>query len=721
MANGGVRPRRARGAAAATAGRRRRRRPRRAGRDARHATPRRDAAPPTAPADAHARRHRRAPCRRPSPRAPPVTTAPGTGAPPPAPARASACSSSSGASGCSSPVFLVLLAIARASRPRGSAWSARATLQRAAVTQQEADIPIPARRGSITDANGIDLAVSEPAVDIAATPYLIDDATKAAAKLAPLLGAPRTSSCASSRAATRGFVYLVRGIPAAEGGRGEKLNIAGLEFIPRYRRDYPRDWMASQLLGSVGTDGHGLGGLEYSLDAPAARQRRRAAAGQGRDGRPDRDARHEAGRARRRTCGSRSTPTSRTRPRRCSTRSAKTWQPKGATAIVMDPDDRRDPRARQLAARERQRARGVARLRAPEPRGRRHLRARLDVQGVHRRRRAGGRQGRRRTRSSTSRRCSPSPTARSTTPRTHGWETRTTQRDPRVLVEHRRGADRAARSARSRSTPGSIASGFGKPTGVDLPGEEQRASCCRSSSTRARPMGNLPIGQGIAVTPMQMAAAYAAIANGGIAAPAAHRRLGRRHGDQEAGRQARDLRGDGGVGAQDARGRPRPGRHRLAAPRSPATSSPARPARPRRRSNGEYSKDKYVASFVGFAPAKHPKLLVTVMVDEPQGEIYGGQVAAPAWRKIVNFALGYLKIGPELSFVGWPSRLAPSRQPVRPVRGRRPARRWTRRCGRRWSARAPAGRSSGCARRAWSPARPRRRRTAGARSATSRG
>ena len=62
--------------------------------------------------------------------------------------------------------------------------------------------------------------------------------------------------------------------------------------------------------------------------------------------------------------------------------------------------------------------------------------------------------------------------------------------------------------------------------------------------------------------------------------------------------------------------------------------------------NGEYSKDKYVASFVGFAPAKHPKLLVAVMVDEPKGEIYGGQVAAPAWREIVNFALGYLKIAP---------------------------------------------------------------------------
>jgi len=63
--------------------------------------------------------------------------------------------------------------------------------------------------------------------------------------------------------------------------------------------------------------------------------------------------------------------------------------------------------------------------------------------------------------------------------------------------------------------------------------------------------------------------------------------------------------------------------------------------------NGEYSKDKYVASFVGFAPAKHPKLLAAVVVDEPKGEIYGGQVAAPAWRNIVNFALGYLKIGPQ--------------------------------------------------------------------------
>src|SRR5205823_10698629 len=54
---------------------------------------------------------------------------------------------------------------------------------------------------------------------------------------------------------------------------------------------------------------------------------------------------------------------------------------------------------------------------------------------------------------------------------------------------------------------------------------------------------------------------------------------------------------------------------------------------------GEYSKSRYVASFVGFAPAADPKLLVAVMVDEPQGAIYGGTVAAPSFGDIMGFAL----------------------------------------------------------------------------------
>ena len=63
---------------------------------------------------------------------------------------------------------------------------------------------------------------------------------------------------------------------------------------------------------------------------------------------------------------------------------------------------------------------------------------------------------------------------------------------------------------------------------------------------------------------------------------------------------------------------------------------------------GEYSKTAFVASFVGFAPVRDPKLLCAVVVDEPQGgSIYGGQVAAPAWGQIMAFALPYLGIAPE--------------------------------------------------------------------------
>jgi cell division protein FtsI (penicillin-binding protein 3) len=63
--------------------------------------------------------------------------------------------------------------------------------------------------------------------------------------------------------------------------------------------------------------------------------------------------------------------------------------------------------------------------------------------------------------------------------------------------------------------------------------------------------------------------------------------------------------------------------------------------------NGAYSETKYVASFIGFAPAQDPRLLVAVIVDQPQGEIYGGAVAAPAFGEIAAFALPYLGVPPQ--------------------------------------------------------------------------
>ena len=61
---------------------------------------------------------------------------------------------------------------------------------------------------------------------------------------------------------------------------------------------------------------------------------------------------------------------------------------------------------------------------------------------------------------------------------------------------------------------------------------------------------------------------------------------------------------------------------------------------------GGYS-SRYVASFVGMVPASHPRLVILVAVDEPQGAIWGGVVAAPAFAQIAKFDLQYLEVPPD--------------------------------------------------------------------------
>ena len=212
-------------------------------------------------------------------------------------------------------------------------------LQSAAATQQKAKIEVPARRGTISDANGIELAISKPAQTIAATPYLIDEPADGRRQA-------RAGSCAVPedellRKLVRrdtGFVYLARRVPTKRAQRAQRLHVEGLEFIPEYSREYPRDWMASQLLGSVGTDGNGLWGLEYSLDDRLG----------GRDGkrRLVRDALGDTIELRE---DERAVPGQdvrltldaniQDRAEEVLAEVGEQWQPKGATALVMDPRD----------------------------------------------------------------------------------------------------------------------------------------------------------------------------------------------------------------------------------------------------------------------------------------------------------------------------------------------------------------------------------------------
>src|SRR5262245_41679609 len=108
------------------------------------------------------------------------------------------------------------------------------------------------------DRYGTELAVSQPAVTIAATPYLVKDAAAVAAKIAPLVGEPEDELIKQLARRDTGFVYLARRIPQSRADRVKRMDIAGLEFIPEFKRIYPRDWLASQLLGVTGTDNQGL-------------------------------------------------------------------------------------------------------------------------------------------------------------------------------------------------------------------------------------------------------------------------------------------------------------------------------------------------------------------------------------------------------------------------------------------------------------------------------
>jgi cell division protein FtsI (penicillin-binding protein 3)/stage V sporulation protein D (sporulation-specific penicillin-binding protein) len=188
--------------------------------------------------------------------------------------------------------------------------------------------------------------------------------------------------------------------------------------------------------------------------------------------------------------------------------------------------------------------------------------------------------------------------------------------------------------------------GFGRPTGIDFPGESP-GIVLPVDRWSGSTIGNVPIGQGIAVTPIQMAAAYGALANGGVwvqphlvdhirgKEPA---RLGRRRVVSAA--IARELLGmlqgvvsSSGTGEEAAV----PG-YRVAG----KTGTAAKPDE-----SGGYSDTKYVASFVGIVPASAPRLVILVSIDEPQGQIFGGLVAAPAFRDIARFALQYLDVPPD--------------------------------------------------------------------------
>jgi cell division protein FtsI (penicillin-binding protein 3) len=515
------------------------------------------------------------------------------------------------------------------------------SLQQAAATEQVTKLVIPAPRGTITDRRGIELAVSESADDVVADPLLIKSPQQAAQKLAPLLGLPFATVLTDVTKPHTGFVYLAHLVPASEAARITRLHVDGISMVPEVERVYPRAWAASQVLGSVGWGNRGLAGLEYLYNTVL----------RGTDGvrRIVNDALGEPisvdqvratvpGQTIRLTIDA----ALQDEVEQVLAGVGAEYSPKGATAIVADPRtgailalanwprvDANSPGSAPQSAWEDQ---AVGFSYEPGSTFKAITVAGALQDGL----------------------ITPStpfnvPPVLQVYDRTihdaesHGFETLTTAQI--LKYSSNIGADLiGGRLGARRFDYWVHRFGFGSPTGVDLPGEQQ-GIVLHWQQYSGTSMANLPFGQGEEVTPIQMIAAYDAIANGGIlrsprivGSIGGHRLplpKGRRILSPTVAAELRDmLRGvlaDGGT----ASGAAIPGWD-LAGKTGTASMVV----------NGSYSDTKYVASFIGMVPTDHPRLVVAVVVDQPQGSIFGGSVAAPAFQKIVGWAVPYLGISP---------------------------------------------------------------------------
>jgi len=516
-----------------------------------------------------------------------------------------------------------------------------AQLASEAAYQQNETVRVPSLRGSLLDRHGNELAASEDAATVFAVPFEVNKPVRAAEELAPILDLD-SDELLRSLTADSGYEVLARKVAMPTAARIERLGLQGIGQDPDSRRTYPQGELAAQVVGAVGTENEGLTGLEEGEDEVLG----------GNDGerRVVKDAKGEPIRVETVTSGEDGEdiqltldPAIQAKAEDVLTEVGETYLPKGATAVVMDPRTSEvlamanwppfDPTDLSDASAEDLMNRATGFNYEPGSTFKAFtVAAALEDKEV-------------------------TPTS------TYTLEPTIKVADRTIEESHPRGTATmsVAEILAHSSNVGAVTIGlglgserfsrwisrfgFGRRTGVEFPAEEIGIVPSLEEYSGST-MGNLPLGQGLSVTPMQMMAGYAAIANGGIMRQP---RLIKRVGDEELsvpeGRRvigqdvAAEVRtmlegvlGPGGTASEVSV----PG-YTLAGKTGTAEVA----------ENGTYSETKYVASFIGFAPVQDPKLLVSVIVDQPQGEIYGGTVAAPAFGRIAAFALPYLGVPQE--------------------------------------------------------------------------
>jgi cell division protein FtsI (penicillin-binding protein 3) len=527
------------------------------------------------------------------------------------------------------------------------------SLDQAAARQRTTVIDLPATRGRIFDRNLNDLAISIPARSVWADPRLVKDKPGTAARLARVLGVKKATL--AGRLASKGrFVYLVRRIPKARGDIVQRLNLPGVFVEGAVARRYPSGSVAAQVLGFVDIDGNGQAGIEQQYDGLL----------RGNAGKIllERDPQGRAIPQGRRSLEPAEPGTDLVLTidqhlqyvtEQALYRAVRQHKAKAGSVVVMSP------RTGEVLAMANVPTFDPNRITARTKAEARKNRAIADVFEP-------GSTNKTITAAAALQHGIVTPRTETIVPDNIPLCPEKTFRDSHshapelmtfadiVAKSSNVGTIMAARDlGRERLYKAELDFGYGRKSGVDLPGESP-GIVRDAKSWYCTDLGTNAIGQGVAVTVLQMASVYATVANHGVLrAPTllrgtvdarghiakAARKPGRRVLSARTAKSlSKILEGvvkEGGTGTQAAMEE-----WRVAG----KTGTARKPDNVR----GGYRPGAYVGSFIGYAPAEKPAVVVAVVIDEPTRGYYGGSVAAPVFREVTGTALRRLGVVPTL-------------------------------------------------------------------------
>ncbi|MEO6260065.1 MAG: penicillin-binding transpeptidase domain-containing protein [Thermoanaerobaculia bacterium] len=521
-----------------------------------------------------------------------------------------------------------------------------------AQRQQERTIALSPVRGSILDARGRVLAESVSAESIYADPQAISNIEHTARALASIPALNMSVDTLEQKlAAGGGFVWIARQVSLEATSAIRKLRLPGIYYLDEHRRSYPRGELAANVIGYVGLDGEGLAGVEHSFDSHV----------RGRAGRVTllRDARKGmylvgGEGANRAVDGSDVVLTIDSVVQfiaeRALTDAVTRYHAAGGSVVVMNPADGSilamasaptfDPNRFRDSPPASWRNHSVQDLYEPGSTFKVITASAGLEEGV----------------------VTPSQmldcgngviTVGNVDIHEHGHNQYGLITFEDVMVHSSNvGAIRVGLALGQETFYRYIRRfGFGERTGIPLPGEAS-GILRRTSRWSAVSNASMSMGQEISVTPLQIVAAFATVANGGLRVTP---RIVDRLVDSNNNTVARV---------------PAPPPVRVISEKTAAvlneilkavvargTGAPAaladhvvagKTGTAQKAGRGGYSLDKVVASFGGYVPADRPRLAILVVIDEPRGAQYGGTVAAPAFREIAESTLRYLGVAPSV-------------------------------------------------------------------------